>query len=281
MSDMELEINCFKAALRQGRRQLGLWCTLPGGYVAEAIAGSGFDWLLFDTEHSPADPLTVLQPLQAVASYGVATLVRPASNDAVLIKRLLDLGVQSLVIPHVQSAADARAAVAATRYPPAGIRGVAALTRATRFGRVLDYARRAHEQLAVVVQVETRAALDALEDIAAVEGVDGLFIGPGDLAATLGFPGEPHHEEVKRTVEVALRRIRACGKPAGVLATEAAFAKRCMELGSSFTAVGIDVAVLTRGAEALLRQFRNPEPSRGHEHEELRPARPAIADQDR
>lgn len=254
---MELEINRFKAALREGHQQLGLWCTLPGGYVAEAVAGSGFDWLLFDTEHSPADPLTVLQPLQAVAPYSVASVVRPASNDAVLIKRLLDLGVQSLVVPYVQSAAEARAAVAATRYAPAGIRGVAALTRATRFGRVADYAKRAHEELAVIVQVETRAALDALEDIATVEGVDGVFIGPGDLAATLGFPGEPHHEEVKRTVEAALRRIRACGKPAGVLATDPAFARRCTELGATFIAVGIDVGVLTRGAEALVRQFRN------------------------
>ncbi|MGH8286721.1 MAG: aldolase/citrate lyase family protein [Steroidobacteraceae bacterium] len=254
---MELEINRFKAALRKGRQQFGLWCTLPGGYVAEAIAGSGFDWLLFDTEHSPADPLTVLQPLQAVARYPVAAVVRPASNDAVLIKRLLDLGVQSLVIPYVQSAAEARAAVASTRYPPEGIRGVAALTRATRFGRVADYAKRAHEELAVVVQVETRAALDALEDIVTVEGVDGVFVGPGDLAATLGFPGEPHHEEVKRTIEETVRRIRTCGKAAGVLATDLLFARRCMELGATFTAVGIDVGVLTRGAEELVQQFRD------------------------
>jgi 4-hydroxy-2-oxoheptanedioate aldolase len=255
---VKLEVNRFKGALQRGEQQVGLWCTLPGGYVAEALAGCGFDWLLFDTEHSPADPLTVLQPLQAVAPYPLAMLVRPASNDPVLIKRLLDLGVQSLVIPYVQSAPEARAAVAATRYPPAGIRGVAALTRATRFGRVVDYTKRAQEEIAVVVQVETRSALDALEDICAVEGVDGVFIGPGDLAATLGFPGEPHHEEVKRAVESALRRIRACDKPAGVLATDPAFARRCMEVGSTFTAVGIDVAVLTRGADDLVRQFRNP-----------------------
>lgn len=253
---MQLEINRFKAALREGRQQLGLWCTLPGGYVAEAVAGSGFDWLLFDTEHSPADPLTVLQPLQAVAPYPVSAVVRPAGNDSVLIKRLLDLGVQSLLIPYVQSAAEARAAVAATRYSPAGIRGVAALTRATRFGRIADYAKRAHEELSVVVQVETRAALDALEDIAAVDGVDGVFIGPADLAASLGFPGEPGHEEVKRTVEGTLRRIRACGKPAGVLAIDAAFARRCIELGATFTAVGVDVGVLARATEALARQFR-------------------------
>ena len=253
---MQLATNHFKAALREGRQQLGLWCTLPGGYVAEAVAGSGFDWLLFDTEHSPADPLTILQPLQAVAPYAVSAVVRPASNDPVLIKRLLDLGVQSLLIPYVQSAADARAAVAATRYAPAGIRGVAALTRATHFGRISDYAKRAHEELAVLVQVETRVALTALEEIAAVDGVDGLFVGPADLAASLGFPSEPGHEEVKRTVEDTLRRIRACGKPAGVLATEPGFARRCIELGATFTAVGVDVGLLARGTEALLKQFR-------------------------
>jgi 4-hydroxy-2-oxoheptanedioate aldolase len=253
---MKLETNRFKAALREGRQQLGLWCTMPGGYVAEAVAGSGFDWLLFDTEHSPSDPVTMVQPLQAVAPYPVSAVVRPASNDPVLIKRLLDIGAQSLLIPYVQSTAEAKAAVAATRYAPAGIRGVAALTRATRFGRIADYAKQAHEELAVVVQVETRAALDALEDIAAVEGVDGVFVGPGDLAASLGFPGEPGHEEVRRAVETTLRRIRACGKPAGVLATDAAFAKRCIELGATFVAVGVDVGVLTRATEALAKQFR-------------------------
>ena len=254
---MKLEINRFKAGLREGRQQLGLWCTLPGGYVAEVIAGSGFDWLLFDTEHSPADPLTVLEPLQAVAPYSVSALVRPASNDAVLIKRLLDLGVQSLLIPNVQSAVEARAAVAATRYAPGGIRGVAAVTRATRFGRIADYVKRAHEELAILVQVETRPALDALEDIAAVDGVDGLFVGPADLAASLGFPGEPGRDEVKRAVEDTVRRIRACGKPAGCLASDAAFAQRCIELGTTFTAVGVDVGVLARGTEALARQLRS------------------------
>jgi len=254
---MELEINRFKAGLREGRQQLGLWCTLPGGYVAEAIAGSGFDWLLFDTEHSPADPLTILEPLQAVAPYPVSALVRPASNDPVLIKRLLDLGVQSLLIPNVQSAVEAQAAIAATRYAPAGIRGVAAVTRATRFGRIADYAKRAHEELAILLQVETCSALDALEDIAAVDGVDGLFVGPADLAASLGFPGESRRDEVKRAVEDTVRRIRACGRPAGVLATDAAFAQRCIELGTTFTAVGVDVGVLARGTEALARQFRS------------------------
>ena len=176
--------NHFKQALLDGRQQIGLWCSLPGPYVAEAMAGSGFDWMLFDTEHSPGDPVTVLAQLQAVAPYPVSPVVRPASNDAVLIKRFLDIGAQTLLIPYVQNVAEAKAAVAAMRYPPAGIRGVAASTRATRFGRVADYGKRAHEQLCLLVQVETRAALDQLAGIANVDGVDGVFIGPGDLAAS-------------------------------------------------------------------------------------------------
>ena len=188
---MDLPHNHFKQALLEGRQQIGLWCSLPGPYVAETIAGSGFDWILFDTEHSPGDPMTVLAQLQAVAPYPVSPVVRPASNDAVLIKRFLDIGAQTLLIPYVQNVAEAKAAVAAMRYPPAGIRGVAASTRATRFGRVADYGKRAHEQLCLLVQVETRAALDQLEGIANVDGVDGVFIGPGDLAASLGHVGRP------------------------------------------------------------------------------------------
>ncbi|HMA16759.1 MAG TPA: aldolase/citrate lyase family protein, partial [Kiloniellaceae bacterium] len=180
---MELPANTFKRAILAGRQQVGLWCMIPGSFVTEALAGAGFDWLLLDTEHSPADVLTVLPQLQAAAAYDVATVVRPAANDPVLIKRLLDCGAQSLLIPYVQSAEEARAAVAAVRDPPAGIRGVAGLTRASRFGRVAGYAKRAEQELCVLVQVETKRSLDAIEEIAAVEGVDGIFIGPGDLSA--------------------------------------------------------------------------------------------------
>ena len=173
---MDLPINRFKQAITEGRSQIGLWCSLPGSYAAEAVAGAGYDWLLFDTEHSPGDPLTVLAQLQAVAPYPVSAVVRPASNDTVLIKRILDLGAQTLLIPYVQNAAEARAAVSAMRYPPQGVRGVSGLTRATRFGRVPDYARRAHEELCLLVQVETQEAVDAIEQIAAVDGVDGIFV---------------------------------------------------------------------------------------------------------
>ena len=252
---MDFPRNSFKRAIAEGRQQLGLWCTLPGGFVSEALAGAGFDWLLLDTEHSPGDPLTVLEQLQAVASYDVSPVVRPASNDVVLIKRFLDLGAQTLLIPYVQNANEARQAVAAMRYPPQGIRGVSALTRATRFGRVPGYGKRAHEELCLLVQVETQAALEHIEEIAAVDGVDGIFVGPGDLAASFGLVGELGHTTVKAAVEDAIRRIRAAGKPAGILTADVAYAKQCIALGTTFTAVGVDVGILARNAEALCKQF--------------------------
>lgn len=253
---MNLPENRFKRALREGRQQIGLWCSLPGSYAAEAVAGSGYDWLLFDTEHSPGDPLTVLGQLQAVTPYDVSAVVRPASNDTVLIKRFLDLGAQTLLIPYVQNAEEARVAVAAMRYAPEGVRGVSGLTRATRFGRVAGYARKAAEELCLLVQVETGEALDRLEEIASVEGVDGVFIGPADLAASLGHVGEPGHPEVVAAVEDAIGRIRKIGKPAGILTPDTAFAQRCIEIGTLFTAVAIDVGILARGTEAIARQFK-------------------------
>ncbi|PZQ47492.1 MAG: 4-hydroxy-2-oxoheptanedioate aldolase [Rhodovulum sulfidophilum] len=252
---MDLPRNGFKAALRAGRSQIGLWCSLPGGYAAELLAGSGFDWLLFDTEHSPGDPLTVLPQLQAAAAYPVAPIVRPATNDAVLIKRFLDLGAQTLLIPYVQTPEEAASAVAAMRYPTRGMRGVSALTRATRFGRVAGYARRAEEELCLLVQIETGEALRRLEEIAAVDGVDGVFIGPADLAASLGHVGDAGHPDVVAAVEDAVGRLRAMGKPAGILTTDAAFARRCVELGTTFTAVGVDAGLLVRAADALARDF--------------------------
>ena len=188
---MDLPRNRFKAALAEGRPQIGLWVSLIDGLAAEAVAGAGFDWLLLDTEHSPGHEASVLAQLQALAPYPLTPIVRPVTNDTALIKRFLDIGVQTLLIPYVQSAAEAEAAVAAMRYPPRGVRGVSTLTRATGYGRVSDYLRRAEEELCLLVQIETRAGLDALEAIAAVDGVDGLFIGPSDLSASLGHLGDP------------------------------------------------------------------------------------------
>lgn len=253
---MELPHNSFKEAILAGRQQVGLWCMLPGSFVAEALAGCGYDWMLLDTEHSPADPLTVLPQLQAAAAYNVSTVVRPAANDPVLIKRFLDIGAQSLLIPYVQSVEEAEAAVAAVRYPPAGIRGVAGMTRASRYGRVAGYAQKAESEICLLVQVETRRSLDALEGIAAVEGIDGIFIGPGDLSASLGHAGQLFHPEVVAAVEGAISRVAAAGKPAGVLTYDVDFAKRCMALGSRFTAVGADLSLLLRGADRLLSEFK-------------------------
>jgi 4-hydroxy-2-oxoheptanedioate aldolase len=261
---MKLPENRFKRALREGRQQIGLWCTLSSPYAAEVVAGSGFDWLLFDTEHSPSDVEIVLSLLQAVSAYDVSPIVRPASNDTVLIKRYLDIGVQTLLIPYVQSAEEARSAVAAIRYAPDGVRGVSALTRATRFGRVEGYARRAAEELCLLVQIETQQALDELEAIAAVDGVDGVFIGPADLAASLGHVGDQGHPNVKAAVEDAVQRIRANGKPAGILTGDTAFAQRCIEIGTTFTAVGVDVGILARGTEKLAQQFQAKVPPSSH-----------------
>lgn len=254
---MNLPPNRFLQRLRAGEGQTGLWCTLSTAFAVEAVAGAGFDWLLLDTEHSPGDVLSVMSQLQALSGFpDVSPVVRPVSNDAALIKRFLDIGARSLLIPYVQSADEARAAVAATRYPPHGMRGVSALTRATQFARYTDYAQRAGEEIALLVQIETQAGLDALEEIAAVDGVDGIFIGPGDLAASLGHIGKLSHPEVVAAVEDAIVRIGKSGKPAGILTGDPAFAARCIELGTRFTAVGIDAALLARGADALAERFR-------------------------
>ena len=255
---MKLPENRFKRAIAERRQQIGLWCSLPGSYIAEAVAGSGFDWLLFDTEHSPGDVLSVLPQLQAVAPYNVSPIIRPASNDTVLIKRFLDIGAQTLLIPYVQNREEAESAVAAMRYPPDGVRGVSGLTRATRFGRVDGYAKRAQEELCLLVQVETGEALESLEKIATVDGVDGVFIGPADLAASLGFAGEPDHPVVVAAVEDAIKRIERAGKPSGILTPNTSFAHRCISLGTTFTAVGIDAGILARGTESLARQFQGP-----------------------
>lgn len=252
---MQAPVNDFKQRLSKGERLVGLWCSLPGGYAAEIVAGAGYDWLLFDTEHSPGDPITVLDQLQAVAAYPVAPVVRPASNDAVLIKRFLDVGAQTLLIPYVENADDARRAVAAMLYPPEGVRGVAGLTRASRFGRVKDYGVNAARDLCLLVQVETRNALDNLERIAEVAGVDGVFIGPSDLAASLGHVGRADHPEVLAAVRDAIARLQRIGKPSGLLTTDPGFARECLALGASFVAVGVDIGLLARSADQLAQAF--------------------------
>lgn len=248
--------NPFKAALGE-TLQLGLWCSLSSAFATEVVAGAGYDWLLLDTEHSPGDPLTVLAQLQVIAGYPtVAPLVRPAANDPVLIKRFLDAGAQSLLIPYVQSAAEAAAAVAATRYPPHGIRGVSALTRATRFGRVKDYFDQAAAEICLIVQIETQEALDHLEEIAAVPGVDALFVGPADLAASLGFGANQAHPQMRATVIETLTRIKATGKPAGLLTGDPVLQGMALAAGVDFLALGVDAGLLARQSEALLASLK-------------------------
>jgi 4-hydroxy-2-oxoheptanedioate aldolase len=253
---MDLVPNLFKRRLLAGEPQIGLWCSLASAYTAEVVAGSGFDWLLLDTEHAPGGIDSVLGQLQAVAAYPVSPVVRPDTNDTVLIKRYLDIGAQTLLIPYVQTPEEAQAAVAAMRYPPLGVRGVGGTTRATRFGRVRDYAGRASEELCLLVQVETGEALERLEAIASVDGVDAVFIGPNDLAASLGRLGAPNHPEVVAAIEDALGRLKAVGRPSGILTPDAAFARRCLDLGATFVAVGSDIGVLARGTQALAAAFK-------------------------
>lgn len=253
---MNLPPNPFKQALKEGRQQIGLWCSIPDPGVAEMLAGCGYDWILLDTEHSAMDAVTVLPLLQAMAPYPVNPIVRPSSLNVPEIKKLLDNGAQSLLIPYVQTADEARLAASAVDYPPGGVRGVAGLTRASRYGTVENYHRTAREGICLLLQVETGEALDALEEIAAVPGVDGIFIGPADLAASLGYPGEPSHPEVKKRVLDGIARIRAAGLPAGILTLDQAFTAECIAAGTLFTAVDVDAGILRNGAAARAQEWR-------------------------
>ncbi|MBH2862992.1 4-hydroxy-2-oxoheptanedioate aldolase [Serratia marcescens] len=249
--------NHFKRALQEKRPQIGLWLGLCSSYSAELLAGAGFDWLLIDGEHAPNNVQTVLGQLQAVAPYPSQPVVRPPWNDAVIIKQLLDVGAQTLLIPMIQNAEQARDAVRATRYPPHGVRGVgSALARASRGNRVPDYLQQADEQMCVLVQIETREAVKNLDAILQVEGVDGVFIGPADLSADMGFAGNPQHPEVQRTIDDAIARIRAAGKAPGILMANKALAQRYLEAGALFVAVGVDTTLLARAAEALADEFK-------------------------
>ena len=249
--------NAFKHAIAEGRSQIGLWCTLSHHYALELVAGAGFDWLLIDTEHSPNDLESLVPQLQAVAPYASTPIVRVPWNDMVTMKRVLDIGAQSLLVPYVSTAEEAGKAVSYTRYPPGGVRGVAGTTRATRFGRVKDYAKRAHEEICVLVQVETEAALDNIEAICEIDGVDGVFIGPADLHASMGHTGEIANPKVKPLIDQAIRRIRKCGSAPGILTPNEADARHWLECGALFVAVGADVGILARGAEALAAKFKS------------------------
>ena len=253
---MNLPENPFKAALAAHRRQLGAFLALADAHSAELMAGAGFDWLLIDAEHGPNDLRSILAQLQALAAYPVRPVLRLADHDPARIKQVLDLGVQSLLVPMVDTAGQAAALVGAMHYPPRGIRGVGAgMTRAARWSAVDDYYNRAGGQLCLAVQIETLAGLDNLDAIAAVDGVDGVFLGPADLAAALGHVGQPMHPEVRAAVEGALPRIRAAGKAAGVYCADPQLAAHYAALGASFFLIAADAMLLRGAAVAALGRF--------------------------
>lgn len=254
---MDMPINRLKRALQAGQAQIGLWSSLASYITVEVISGSGFDWLLLDTEHAPNELQMVHHQLQAAERGTSSAVVRPAWNDTVIIKRLLDLGVQTLLVPMVQNAEEAARAVAATRYPPHGVRGLGTVTRANHYGRVKDYLARCSEEICVIVQLETQVALDNLESIAAVDGVNGLFVGPADLSADLGHLGNSAHPEVRAKIDDAIDCILKTGKFAGILTPDEAYAHRCIELGATFVGVGSDSGLLARQSEALAARFKS------------------------
>ncbi|HSI58426.1 MAG TPA: 4-hydroxy-2-oxoheptanedioate aldolase [Ideonella sp.] len=256
---MQTPVNAFKQALRQGRAQIGLWVGLADAYAIEAMAGAGFDWLLIDGEHAPNDLRTVLSQLQAVAPYPTHAIVRPVIGDVPLIKQLLDVGAQTLLIPVVETAEQAATLVAATRYPPRGMRGVgSALARSSRWNQIGDYLHTADEQMCVLVQVETKEGVANLAVIAATEGVDGVFFGPADLSASMGLLGQPAHPQVQQTILDGIAAVRAAGKAPGVLAPDPKLARLYLDAGALFVAVGVDTTLLTRACRDLAAAYKKP-----------------------
>lgn len=254
---MKTPENTFKKALAGSRVQIGLWQALADPYAAEICAGSGFDWLLLDGEHAPNDLKSVLAALQSVAPYDTHPVVRVPQGDAALIKQMLDIGATTLLVPMVESAMQAQDLVHAMRYPPHGIRGVgSAIARSARWSRYPNYLHEANDSVCLLVQVESLVGLQNIEAIAAVEGVDGVFIGPSDLAASMGFLGQPTHPEVRQVIDQAIIRILKMRKSPGILCANVPLAKHYLELGAQFVAVGVDTSLLVRATSELADQFK-------------------------
>jgi 4-hydroxy-2-oxoheptanedioate aldolase len=256
MTMPELPRNSFKHALREGRVQKGLWLGLADPYVAELLASTGFDWLLIDAEHGPNDLRQVLAQLQAIAPYSTYPVVRPVEGNVALIKQYLDIGAQTLLIPMIETVEQAAQMVAATRYPPRGIRGVgSALARASRWNQVKDYLHKAEEEICVLLQVESVKALSNLAAIAAVDGVDGVFFGPADLSGSMGYLGNPGAPAVQQAIEEGIAVVRKAGKAAGILSADRTLARKYLDQGAQFVAVGVDTTLLVRAASDLLQSF--------------------------
>ena len=254
---MQTPDNLFKKALAWGEVQIGLWQALADPYAAEICAGSGFDWLLLDGEHAPNDLRSLLGALQSVAPYPTHPVVRVPHGDTALIKQVLDIGATTLLVPMVESAEQATELVRAMRYPPQGVRGVgSAIARSARWSRYPDYLHEANARVCLLVQVESLAGLQHIEAIAAVDGVDGIFIGPADLAASMGYLGQPTHPEVRAAIEQTIARILQTRKAPGILCADEALARHYLALGARFVAVGVDTSLLVRATTALAAQFK-------------------------
>jgi 4-hydroxy-2-oxoheptanedioate aldolase len=254
---METRKNSFKAALKARQARNGIWMALADPTCTEICASAGFDAVVIDGEHAPNDIPKILENLRAAGNHPAHAIVRPVIGDVNAIKQILDLGAQTLIVPMVETAEQAEKLVRAMRYPPFGIRGVAgSIVRASGYGRQPKYLAEADGEICLIVQVETTTALGNIEAIAAVDGVDGLFIGPADLSSSMGHRGNPGHPEVQAAIDGAIRRIRAAGKAPCILTTDVAAAKHHFELGCLFVAVGVDVAMLAKATADLAAQFQ-------------------------
>ena len=248
--------NQFRADLRAGKRLIGCWASLAAPTTTEILGLAGFDWILLDGEHSPNDVTTFVPQLMALKGSPSAPVVRPPWNEPVIIKRLLDIGFHNFLLPYIETADQARAAVASTRYPPNGIRGVSVAHRSNMYGTVPGYFPGINDNITVLLQIETRQGVEAVDEIAAVDGVDGLFAGPSDLAAALGHLGNPNHPDVQDTIRYIFTRARAAGKAAGILTGVEADARRYLDWGATFVAVGSDLGLFRAASEVLCGKFK-------------------------
>lgn len=254
---MAVPVNTFKRAIQQGKMQIGLWSQLGSPISVEMIAGSGADWIGLDAEHGPSELVDIYHQLQACAAGGSAhPMVRVPWNDRVLIKQYLDIGVQTLVVPQIETAEQAREVVWSTRYAPKGGRGYCGAPRASNFGRIKDYPFVCEQELCILIQPESAVALENIEEMAAVDGIDGFFFGPGDLAADLGHLHQATHPEVVDALVSGAKRVRSAGKAAGIICMNETLTRQYIAAGFNIVAVGSDQSILTRGADGLVAQFK-------------------------
>lgn len=249
--------NSFKQKIAAGQQLFGCWSALANPISTEVLGLAGFDWLVLDGEHAPNDISTFIPQLMALKGSSSAPVVRPPQNEPVIIKRLLDIGFYNFLIPFVESKEQAELAVASTRYPPAGIRGVSISHRSNHYGTVVDYFGQINQNITVLVQIESQLGVDNIDAIASTDGVDGIFVGPGDLSAALGYLGEPNHPEVQKVIQHIFARAKANGKPCGILAPVEADARRYLEWGATFVAVGSDLGLFRGATQKLCDAFKN------------------------